>query len=173
MISIFYLPFRHCSLELQKIIVRFSHENVRGCIPLLKSLHRLLTDREFMIMLSALILISYLPIRYCSLIEIFYTFSTLRTPHPAPLIFHRTKKCRARPGIRSLARHFFLVILPSSLFQPFCCVRSLVSKTLLFCVCTDITLPLTPGQNERVCVTHARGTWFTNFFFYRNSHAPK
>ena len=88
MISIFYLPFRYCFLELQKIIVRFSHENVRGCIPLLKSLDRLLTDREFIIMLSALISISYLPIRYCSLIEIFYTFSTLRTPHPAPRTPH-------------------------------------------------------------------------------------
>ena len=164
MISIFYLPFRYCSLELQKIIVRFSHENVTGCIPLLKSLDRLLTDREFIIMLSALISISYLHIRYCSLIEIFYTFSTLR-------VFHRTKKCRARPGMRSLARHFFLVILPSSLFQPFCCVRSLVSKTLLFCVCTDITLPLTPGQNERVCLTHARGTWFTNYFLQKQPRA--
>ena len=89
------------------------------------------------------------------------------TPHPVPLLFHRTKKCRARPGMRSLARHFFLVILPSSLFQPFCCVRSLVSKTLLFCVCTDITLPLTPGQNERVCLTHARGTWLTNYFLQK------
>ena len=91
MISIFYLPFRYCSLELQKIIVRFSHENVRGCTPLLKSLDRLLTDREFIIMLSALISISYLPIRYCSLIEIFYTFSTLRvfhTPHSAPRTPH-------------------------------------------------------------------------------------
>ena len=29
MISIFYLPIRYCSLELQKIIVRFSRENVR------------------------------------------------------------------------------------------------------------------------------------------------
>ena len=29
LISIFYLPIRYCSLELQKIIVRFSRENVR------------------------------------------------------------------------------------------------------------------------------------------------
>ena len=42
MISIFYLPIRYCSLDLQKITVRFSHENVRGCIPFLKSLDRLL-----------------------------------------------------------------------------------------------------------------------------------
>ena len=27
LISIFYLPISYCSLELQKIIVRFSHEN--------------------------------------------------------------------------------------------------------------------------------------------------
>ena len=29
LISIFYLPIRYCSLELQKIILRFSRENVR------------------------------------------------------------------------------------------------------------------------------------------------
>ena len=29
MTSIFYLPIRYCSFELQKIIVRFSRENVR------------------------------------------------------------------------------------------------------------------------------------------------
>ena len=29
LISIFYLPIRYCSLELQKSIVRFSRENVR------------------------------------------------------------------------------------------------------------------------------------------------
>ena len=29
LISIFYLPIRYCSLELQKIIVRFSRENIR------------------------------------------------------------------------------------------------------------------------------------------------
>ena len=29
LISIFYLPIRYCSLELQKIIVRFSRENGR------------------------------------------------------------------------------------------------------------------------------------------------
>ena len=29
MISIFYLPIRYWSLELQKIIVRFGHENIR------------------------------------------------------------------------------------------------------------------------------------------------
>ena len=96
MISIFYLPIRYCSLELQRIIVRFSHENVRERIPLVKSLDRLLTDPEFKIMISALISIFYLPIRYCSLIEIFYTFSTLRIfhiprfPHSAPRVFHRT-----------------------------------------------------------------------------------
>ena len=37
-----------------------------------------------------------------------------------------TKKCRARPGMHSLARHFF-VILPSCVFQPPCCVRSLTA----------------------------------------------
>ena len=53
LISIFYLLIRYCSLELQKIVVRFSRENVtKECIPFLKSLDRLLI-REFIIMLSA------------------------------------------------------------------------------------------------------------------------
>ena len=37
-----------------------------------------------------------------------------------------TKKCRARPGMHSLALHFF-VILPSCVFQPSCCVKSLTA----------------------------------------------
>ena len=40
-----------------------------------------------------------------------------------------TKKCRARLGMHSLARHFF-VNLPSRVFQPSCCVRSLMSSLL-------------------------------------------
>ena len=54
LISIFYLLIRYCSLELQKIIVRFSRENVRMhpvFKEFLKSLDRLLI-REFIIMLS-------------------------------------------------------------------------------------------------------------------------
>ena len=35
------------------------------------------------------------------------------------------KKCRARPGMHSLAPHFF-VILPSWVLQPSCCVSSLI-----------------------------------------------
>ena len=38
-----------------------------------------------------------------------------------------TKKCCASPGMHSLARHFF-VILPSWVFQPSFCVRSLLSQ---------------------------------------------
>ena len=41
LISIFYLPIRYCSLELQKNIVRFSSVNVR-MYPVLKSIDRLL-----------------------------------------------------------------------------------------------------------------------------------
>ena len=41
LISIFYLPIRYCSLELQKNIVRFSPVNVR-MYPVLKSIDRLL-----------------------------------------------------------------------------------------------------------------------------------
>ena len=99
MISIFYLPIGYFSLELQKIIVRFGHENVRRCIPLLKRLDRLLTDREFITMLSALISIFHLPIRYCSLIEIFYTFSTLRTLHFPPNLAEARKAISYFPHI--------------------------------------------------------------------------
>ena len=130
MISIFYLPFRYCSLELQKIIVRFSHENVRGCIPLLKSLHRLLTDREFMIMLSALISISYLPIRYCSLIEIFYTFSTLRTPQPhfPPNQKMSRKTGNAQSRATFFSRHSAVLTFPAVLLRT---VSSLENSSLL------------------------------------------
>ena len=38
-----------------------------------------------------------------------------------------TKKCRARPEMHSLVQHFF-VILPSWVFQPSCCLRSLIMK---------------------------------------------
>ena len=41
LISIFYLPIRYCSLELQKNIVRFSPVSVR-MYPVLKSIDRLL-----------------------------------------------------------------------------------------------------------------------------------
>ena len=61
--------------------------------PVFKEFGSIVKWREFIIMLSALISIFYLPIRYCSLIETFYTFSRLRTfhtPHSAPCIFHRT-----------------------------------------------------------------------------------
>ena len=40
-----------------------------------------------------------------------------------------TKKCHARPGMHNVAQHFF-VILPSWVFQSFCCVRSLKSVRL-------------------------------------------
>ena len=40
-----------------------------------------------------------------------------------------TKKCRARPGMHSLVQHFF-VILPSRVFQPSCCLRSLIMKKI-------------------------------------------
>ena len=36
-----------------------------------------------------------------------------------------TKKCRTRPEMHCLVRHFF-VILPSWVFQPSCCVMSLI-----------------------------------------------
>ena len=41
LISIFYLPIRYCSLELQKNIVRFNPVSVR-MYPVLKSIDRLL-----------------------------------------------------------------------------------------------------------------------------------
>ena len=104
LISIFYLCIRYCSLELKKNIVRFSHENIR----IFKEFTSIVN------MLRALILLT----RKCHniikhsfnenikelgylLISYFYTFhtphfphsvfSTLRTPHPALLVFHRTR----------------------------------------------------------------------------------
>lgn len=59
-----------------------------------------------------------------------------------------TKKCHARLCIPNITRHFF-VILPSRVFQPFCCVSSLLIHEYLHALkWNDAWLKKTLGTNE-------------------------
>ena len=109
-----------------------------------------------------------------------------------------TKKCRARPGIHSLARHFF-VILPSSVFPPSCCVRSLIvatfkleyeddyeheftvlSKRLRFggrqflkCACSDLkTRPRSPRTSIRRSLISKRRRWWWRWWIQTRGCRP-
>ena len=101
LISTFYLCIRYCVLELQKNIVRLSHENIRifeefrSIVNMLRALI-LLTRKCHNIIKHSLnenikefdYYVNFILKLKCS------TFSTLRTfhtPHPALRVFHQTE----------------------------------------------------------------------------------